>query len=76
MCLVGGIRTATKIKGNNRVFSDGLVLHWTIHADTQLCSKHLLNLQRVQTVVKNKLLKCFEYTVYKQSSCKHMRQKF
>ena len=30
----------------------------------------ILDLQRVQTVVKNKPLKCFEYTVYKQSSCK------
>ena len=51
-------------------FSDGLDLDWAIHADTKLCSKYLLDLQHVQTVVKNILLKCFEYTVYKQSSCK------
>ena len=35
MCLVGGIRTATKNKENVGSFSDGLALHWAIHADTK-----------------------------------------
>ena len=69
MWLVEGIRTATKSKGNVGDFqTDSLST-----APFMLISSDAQNTYLIYSVcrlVKNKLLKCFEYTVYKQSSCK------